>query len=343
MASFQIGKRKVGEGAPCFIIAEGCDNHMGNLQVAKEMSLRAKLAGADAIKFQHHLPEEEMLPDTPMSSNMSEPLFDFLKKYALTLDQHRELKAYCDQISIQYMCTPFSYKAAKELTDARLLDVIKIGSGEMTDIPSLEKMTEFGVPMILSTGMSEFPEIQETYDAMMRKGAKIGLLNCVSEYPPVYEDINFNVIGKMKAAFPNAVIGHSDHTPTLFTCYAAVAVGAKIIEKHVILSKLTPGPDQSVSIEFDELADLVRGIRMIEAASGDKREVHGREKEIRTWAFRSVVSTRPIKSGETITQDMVWTKRPGTGIPSKEMPKVIGKKAIRDIGENKLVRWEDLA
>lgn len=342
MPSFRVRNRVVGDAAPAFVIAEACDNHMGNMVVAREMALRAKLAGADAVKYQHHLPEEEMLPDTPLSSNMSEPLFDFLKKYALTLDQHRELKVYCDELGIQYMCTPFSYKAAQELVEAKLLDVIKIGSGEMTDIPSLVRMADFGIPMIISTGMCELDEIAETYDALMAKDVSLAFMNCVSEYPPVYEDINFNVIGKLKSRFPRAVIGHSDHTPTLYTCYGAVAVGAKIIEKHVIVNKLTPGPDQSVSIEFDELAELVRGIRAIEAASGSERKVHNKEREIRTWAFRSVVSTRAIRSGETITQEMVWTKRPGTGIPSKEMPKVIGKRATRDIAANKLISWGDL-
>jgi N-acetylneuraminate synthase len=343
MAEFRVGKRLVGGSAPVFVIAEACDNHMGDLAVAKEMALRAKLAGADAVKYQHHLPEEEMLPDTPMSKNMAEPLFDFLKKHALSLDQHRELKGYCDEVGIEYMCTPFSYKAAEELVEARLVKVIKIGSGEMTDIPSLEKMTGFGLPMIVSTGMCDIAEIRETYSALIAKGADLGLMNCVSEYPPVYEDINVNFIKNMQASFPKAVIGHSDHTPTLFTSFAAAAVGAKIIEKHVILSKLTPGPDQSVSIEFDELGELVRGIRIIEAASGSERRVHEREREIRTWAFRSIVSTRAIRKGETITQEMIWTKRPGTGIPSKEMPKVLGKRAVRDIGVNKLLSWQDLA
>lgn len=342
MPEFSIAGRKVGSNAPALIVAEACDNHLGNMDAARQMALRAKLAGADAVKYQHHLPEEEMLPDTPMSKNMSEPLFDFLKKYALSLDQHRALKRYCGEIGIQYMCTPFSYKAAEELVGARLLDVIKIGSGEMTDIPSLEKMTAFGLPMIISTGMCDIEEIADTYQALTKKGAKLALMNCVSEYPPVYEDINVNFIDTMRRRFPDAVIGHSDHTPTLYTSFAAVALGAKIIEKHVILSKLTPGPDQSVSIEFDELAELVRGIRIIEASSGSERRVHEREKEIRTWAFRSVVSTRDIRAGETITQDMVWTKRPGTGIPSREMPKLFGKRAVRDIAANRLLRWEDL-
>ena len=188
MAEFHVRKRKVGGDAPAFIVAEACDNHMGNVDVAREMALRAKLAGADAVKYQHHLPEEEMLPDTPMSKNMTEPLFDFLKKHALTLAQHRELKHYCDEIGIQYMCTPFSYKAAEELVEARLLDVIKIGSGEMTDIPSLERMTSFGLPMIVSTGMCEIGVEPHIVEAVVNhvgghKGGVAGIYNRATYAP----------------------------------------------------------------------------------------------------------------------------------------------------------------
>ena len=343
MPEFKINGRAVGDNHPAFIIAEGCDNHMGDMGVAKEMILRAKLAGADAIKFQHHLADEEMLPDTPMSDNMEEPLYDFLLKNALTLDQHKELKAHCDHVGIQFMCTPFSYKAAEELHEAGLLDAIKIGSGEMTDIPSLTKMAALGHPMIISTGMCTLDEIKETYDALIKTKIPLSLMNCVSEYPPVYSDINLNVIEVMQDRFPNAVIGHSDHTPTLYTCYGAATLGARIIEKHVILDKRTPGPDQSVSIDFDELADLVRGIRIIEAALGTEKKVHGKEAQIREWAFRSVVSCCDIKAGETITGDMVWSKRPGTGIPSKQMNEVIGRVAVNNIMANTLLKWEDLA
>jgi sialic acid synthase SpsE len=342
MAEFKIADRPVGDGHPVFIVAEACDNHLGDMTAAREMALRAKLAGADAVKYQHHLPDEEMLPDTPQSSNMAEPLYDFLMRHALTFGQHKELRSYCDEIGIQYMCTPFSYTAAAQLCDAKLLDVIKIGSGEMTDIPSLVRMADFGLPMILSTGMSSWGEIGETHAALAAKRVPMSLMNCVSEYPPAYKDINVNVIGRLKERFPDAVIGHSDHSPTLYTSFAAVAVGAKVIEKHVILSKLMPGPDQSVSIDFAELADLVRGIRIIEAASGSERTLHEREKEIRHWAFRSVVTLRAIKAGETIDQSMIWSKRPGTGIPSKEMPKIVGRRARVDIAANALLKWEDL-
>lgn len=341
MKKIQINDVMIGEGCPTFIIAEGCDNHMGNMEAAKEMCRRAKLAGADCIKFQHHLPDEEMLKDVPMSSNFDIPLYDFLKLHALTLDQHVELMNYCKQIGIMYLCTPFSLKAAYELNEIGV-DAFKIGSGEMTDIPTLKAIAALGKPMIVSTGMSTMEEIARTYHALEETGVPFAFTNCLSEYPPKYEDVNLNVIGKMKEAFPKAVIGHSDHTPDLYTCYAAVALGANIIEKHVILSKQTPGPDQTVSIDFDDLYHLVDGIRKIELASGCEKVVHKNEKDIREWAFRSIVSLRDISKGEIITQDMIWSKRPGTGIPSHQMDEVIGKRAKKDISANTLLKWEEL-
>lgn len=335
-----INGRLVGPKQPVFIIAEGCDNHLGNIQAARDMAREAKLAGADAIKFQHHLPDEEMLPDAPMSDNFQEPLYDFLKKYALTLEQHYELKRYCDEIGILYMCTPFSWKAAQQIES--LVPAFKIGSGEMTDVPTLARISGFGKPMIVSTGMSTFDEIDRTYQAMVKRNTPLVLMNCVSEYPPVYEDLNLGVIGEMIKRFPKAVIGHSDHTPDLYTCFAAVALGARVLEKHVILDKRQPGPDQSVSIEFNELARLVEGTRKVEVALGTEKSVHGREADIRTWAFRSIVSTHPIAKGEAITQDDIWSKRPGTGIPAYQMDEVIGCRAARDIPGNALVSWDDL-
>lgn len=340
MTQVHISNRPVGETAPCFIIAEGCDNHLGSLEAAREMAREAKLAGADAIKFQHHLPDEEMLPDAPMSDNFDEPLYDFLMKHALTLEEHRDLKRYCDGIGILYMCTPFSWKAAQQIND--LVPAFKIGSGEMTDIPSLVRIGGYGKPMVVSTGMSTFDEINRTYEALTSRDVPLVLMNCLSEYPPVYEDLNLGVIGEMKVRFPKAVIGHSDHTPDLYTSFAAVALGARVLEKHVILDKRQPGPDQSVSIEFDELARLVEGVRKVEVSLGKEKRVHTREAAVRNWAFRSIVSTRPIAKGTAITQDDIWSKRPGTGIPSYQMDEIIGRVAARDIAANVLLSWDDL-
>ena len=153
MSELQIGKKKIGNGYPVYIIAEGCDNHMGDVEVAKEMCRQAKLAGADCIKFQHHLPDEEMLSDAVIAGKNNIPLYEFLNQHALTLKQHRELMEYCKKIGIQYLCTPFSLKAAYEL-DAMGVDAFKIGSGEMTDIPTLVRIARLGKPMIVSTGIS---------------------------------------------------------------------------------------------------------------------------------------------------------------------------------------------
>jgi N,N'-diacetyllegionaminate synthase len=336
-----IAGRGVGASHPCYIVAEGCDNHVGDLAVAKEMVRQAKLAGADAIKFQHHLPDEEMLPDIPMSDNFQVPLYEYLQKAALTLSEHRELMSHCEKVGIQYLCTPFSWKAAQELESIGVA-AYKIGSGEMTDVPTLVRIAAFGKPIMVSTGMATVEEIDRTYRALVARGAPLALLNCVSEYPPVYEDMNLRVIGEMAERFPRAVIGHSDHTPDLYTSFAAVTLGAKIIEKHVILDKRSIVPDQSVSIDFRDLAQLVDGIRRVETALGDRKVIHDRERQIRAWAFRSIVSTRAIAKGEVVTQDMIWSKRPGTGIPAHSMDEVIGKIAVADIPANTLLAWSQL-
>lgn len=340
MSMLKIGNRFISNSDKVYIIAEACDNHMGNLDVAKEMCLRAKLAGADCIKFQHHLPDEEMLRDVPKSSNMEIPLYDFLKLHALSLDDHKILMNYCKEIGIQYLCTPFSLKAAQELNDLGV-DAFKIGSGEMTDIPTIREIAKFKKPMIISTGMCTFSEIERTYKVLCESDIDFAFTNCVSEYPPKYEDLNLNVISLMKEKFPNAIIGHSDHTPDIFTCFSAVTLGAKIIEKHVILDKMVSGPDQSVSIDFNELYYLVNGIRKIECSLGSIKKVNENEKEIREWAFRSIVTTRKIKKGETISKEMIWSKRPGTGIPSFKMDEIIGKIALNDIDENVLLKYDD--
>jgi N,N'-diacetyllegionaminate synthase len=337
-----INGRSIGGDAPVYIVAEACDNHLGVLATAKEMCLQAKAAGADAIKFQHHLADEEMLPDVPTSSNFSEPLYEFLKRCALPLAAHAELQTYCKEIGIQYLCTPFSYAAAEQLASIGVA-AFKIGSGEMTDVPSLVRMAKtFGKPMIVSTGMCTFGEIDRTYGALNATGVSLALMNCVSEYPPVYEDINLGVIPKMIERYPDAVIGHSDHTSDLYTSFAAVALGAKILEKHVILDKNQPGPDQSVSIDFADLAALVDGVRKVAKSLGAEKRVHRDEVPIRNWAFRSIVTTRAIRAGETIVDAMIWSKRPGTGIPSHLRGEIIGRHAIRDIPENTLVSWTDV-
>ncbi len=337
----KIKNRVIGENYPTFIIVEACDNHLGNLETAKEMARYAKLIGADAVKYQHHIPDEEMLKEGfPTSSNFNIPLYEFLKRYALKLKDHYELFKYCNEIGLIYLCTPFSLKAAQELNEMGV-HAFKIGSGEMTDIPTLKEIAKFGKPMIISTGMATIEEIDETVNTLLPINDQIILMNCTSEYPAKHTDVNLGVIKKLKERY-NLIIGHSDHTPDIYTCFSAVSLGAKVIEKHFILDKRQPGPDQCVSIEPMEFYQLVYGIKRIEEALGEKKEVHELEKPIRRWAFRSVVSLVYIPKGKIIEKDMVWTKRPGTGIPAKYLERVIGKKAKVDIPKDHLISWEEL-
>jgi sialic acid synthase SpsE len=333
---FEIGNVEFSRVGPPVVIAEACDNHLGNMDCARQMCDLAKKAGAHIIKFQHHLPDEEMLKDAPMSSNFDEPLYDFLQKYALTLENHEELMKHCEKIGIQYLCTPFSAKAAHELNDIGVAG-FKIGSGEMLDFPTLGVIASFGKPMILSSGMSTVDEIDKCYNFMKGQKIPFALLNCVSEYPANYDDLNLHFIGEMKRRYDDIVIGHSDHTSDLFTSFGAVACGARIIEKHVIIDKSSPGPDQSVSINFSELHELTDGVHKIFQASGKNKEIHYKEKEIRKWAYRSLVYLNELNVGHTITVEDIWGKRPGTGILSHRMNEFVGKKLKVRVDKNQIL------
>jgi len=339
--SIAIDHRRIGPGEPCFIIAEACDNHLGNIETAREMVRQAKACGADAIKFQHHLPDEEMLREgVPMSANFNMPLYEFLQRYALKLDDHKRLMDYCKTLGILYLCTPFSRKAAEEL-NALGVSSFKIGSGELTDLPTLKVIAAFGKPMILSTGMATWEEIAETVETLRPINNRLVLMNCTSEYPAHHADVNLGVIPIMQERF-GLPVGHSDHTPDIATCIAAAALGAKLLEKHIILDRRQPGPDQSVSIEPYELYQLVQAVRRVEEALGGEKAVHALETPIRTWAHRSVVSLHPIPKGTRIAEGMVWTKRPGTGIPARDLDRILGKTARKDIPKDHLISWNEL-
>jgi len=332
---------RIGRNDPVVVIAEACDNHFGSLDRAKAMIREAKNAGVDVIKFQHHLADEEMLPDAPMSDNFDEPLYEFLKKNALTISQHLELKDYCKKVGIAYLCTPFSFPAAKELVGIGL-EVFKIGSGEMRDVYYLKKLKTLNRPVIISTGMCRLEEMDKTYKLLSDMDMTFCLMNCLSEYPPKYEDMNLNVVREMQDRYPGAIIGHSDHTPSLYTSFAAVTMGAKVIEKHFTIDKSLKGPDSSVSIDSNDFRQLVEGVRIIERSMGGEKKVNATEEPIRKWAYRSVVTNTSIKKGETITEGMLCTKRPGTGILSEEIDQVVGRIARQDIDRNVMLSWSHL-
>ncbi len=335
----KIDNLEISKNAPTFIIAEGCENHLGNLDLAFEMIEKAKSSGAHAIKFQHHLPDDEMLKEVPKSNNFGDTnLYEFLKNNSLNIEDHKKLKNYCDKKKIIYLCTPFSFSAALEINN--LVPLFKIGSGEMLDYPTLEKISKLNKPMIVSTGMSTQSEITETYKFLKDKTNLI-LMNCLSEYPPNYNDLNLSFIKKMIKLYPEALIGHSDHTNEIYSSLIAVSFGAKIIEKHVIIDKSVNCPDQEVSIDFDQLKELIDAIKKIELSLGSKKIIHKNEEIIRSWAHRSIVTIKKIKKGDILSDDNIWTKRPGTGIPAKNFKNIIGKKAKKNLDIDYLLKVDD--
>ena len=334
----EIGNVKIGNGLKPVTIAEAAVEHLGSLNVAMRMADMAKEIKADFIKFQMHIPEKEMLPNVIKFWGGS--LDEILENYNLSIDDHKKLKNYCDKIGIEYLCTPFCPDAV-DVLDEIGVNGFKTGSGEMTNFPMMAKIAATKKPVIISTGMSTLSEIQETVNYMNSMNAEFMLTNCTSIYPPPYESINLNLIPKYKEKF-NVLIGHSDHTPDIWTSLGAVSLGACLIEKHFTLNKGLKGPDYTVSIEPNEFSEMVEAIEKIYLALGAEKLVHKEEVDVKNWANHSVVTVKKIIKGNIITKDMLNVKRPGTGIPAKKINEIIGKKVKKDIKINTILKLNDL-
>ncbi len=339
----QIGAQRVGPGNRPFIIAEAAINHQGELEVARRMVHVAHALGADAIKFQIHVLENEMLREAPQSDNFEEPLYDTLDATNLTIDEHIELKRLCETLGIQYICTPFSRDGADMLEEIDV-DVYKVGSGELTNLPLQEHIALKGKPVIISTGMCTIEEITETVELVNGIGTSFMITHCISAYPAPYEITNLNLIPKYAELF-QVPIGLSDHSRGIYTSLGAVALGASLIEKHFTLDKLQKGPDHASSLEPFELSELVKGAEAVYLALGDEKRIFPEEEQIFAWARESVVTEMLIPKGTSITEEMVWVKRPSPDpgvVPAKDLRLVIGRVAAVDIPENVQLKWEHL-
>jgi len=338
MKDFQLGKFKINNDSPVVIIAELACEHGGKIDAAKRLIKAAKEVGADIVKLQMHVIEEEMVPNSIKfwAGSMDEVLG---RVNIGTAEQHRELKKYCEALGIMYLCTPFCREAADILEQVGV-EAYKTGSGELTNLPMQRHIAKKGKPMIVSTGMSTLTEVAETVKALNEEGASFALTHCVSEYPADYRDLSLGVIDILKKKF-GVVVGYSDHTREIYSAIAAVAKGAKIIEKHLTIRDLR-GPDDNVSLDPEQFKEMVEAIRKIEKSLGSRKLVHDREKEIRSWAHHSVVVRQAIPAGTKITPEMLTVKRPGWGVAAKFLPDFIGKKAKKDLKINELIKWEDI-
>jgi sialic acid synthase SpsE len=322
-----FGNYTIGDGHT-LIIAEAAVEHLGSLNVAKKMVDLAEKAGVDFVKFQLHIPAEEMLSNKIHFWGGS--LDEILDKNNLTLDDHKELIKYCKDKSVDYLCTPFS-AAAVRLLDELGVCGFKMGSGELTNFELLQAIVDTGKPVIVSTGMSTVSEIEETVSFLQQNGINLALTHCTSIYPAPPSTLNLKFMNRLKEKF-HVPVGHSDHSEGLHSSVAAVALGADIIERHFTLTKELRGPDWEVSLEPRALEQLVKQIRDTELFLGNGiKTITKEENTVRNWAHHSIVTICDIKVGECLTRDNLSVKRPGGGLPSKELENIIGKKARREI------------
>ena len=340
--SMRIGGREVGEGHPPFVIAEVGINHNGDVNLARQMVHAAKEAGAHCIKFQTHLTSKEMIHTQMTPGSISkEPLWDIIERCELTAAEERAVKQLCDEVGILFLSTPFSREAADRL-DELGISAYKIGSGEITNLPLIEHVARKGLPMIVSTGMTQLDEIAETVHLIERYDVPLILLQCTSTYPTAYADVKLGAIQVLRERF-GLPVGLSDHSIGIYTALGAVAKGACVLEKHFTISRQLPGPDQGLSLEPGELRELVKGADAIYQALGSEKTILGQERPVMGFARASVVVIKPVAAGDRLTDDNLWVKRPADGeIPAREYKKLLGRVAKVSMDPDHQIKWSEI-
>ncbi len=325
------------------IIAEAGVNHNGSLELAKKLALTAKSCGADIVKFQTAKLDALVSKHAQMADYQKENIGsemsqrDMLKKLLLSYDEFVELAAYCKEIEICFLSTPFDMESVDFLEELGC-SMWKVPSGEITNLPYLEKIAKTGKDIILSTGMSTLQEVADALTVLRENAAgRVTLLHCTTNYPTPMEDVNLKAMLTLKNKF-GCEAGYSDHTRGIEVPIAAVALGATVIEKHFTLDRTMEGPDHKASLEPEELEAMVKAIRNIEKAMGDGVKAPSElEKANIAVARKSIIAASNIKAGDILTEENLTTKRPGTGISPMRWNEVLGTRAVRDFAEDELI------
>ena len=321
-----------------YIIAEAGVNHNGQLDLALKLCDAAKEAGVDCVKFQTWQTEkivtrkaEKATYQSENTNDAEESQFDMLKKLELSYEDFRLVQEHCNKIGIDFLSTPDEEYSLAFLMNELHLPLIKIGSGEVTNIPYLRQMASYHKPIILSTGMATLAQVAMAYDTLIAAGApSVSLLHCTTNYPCPKNEVNLRAMQTMKEAF-KCKVGYSDHTMGIEVPIAAVAIGAEIIEKHFTLDRNMDGPDHKASLEPHELKYMVDCIRNIEVALGDGiKRPNPSEVEISKVVLKSIVAKVPINKGETLTANNITIKRAGSGIPAAHWDMIVGTKALHN-------------
>jgi len=329
-----------------FIIAEAGVNHNGSVETAKKLIDAAVEAGADAVKFQTFRADQLVSITAPKAeyqirtTGKRETQFRMLKKMELSEKAFHELFLYCKKKKIMFLSTPFDVESVDFLNKLGL-GIFKIPSGEITNLPYLNKIGSLKKKIIMSTGMADMREIKDALKILIEGGTpkeNITLLHCNTDYPTSMRDVNLFAMLTIRDAF-KVKVGYSDHTPGIEVPIAAVALGASIIEKHFTLDKNMSGPDHSSSLEPKELKTMVEAIRNVEKALGNGVKMpSASELRNRAVARKSVVARRDIKKGELLTEENITAKRPGTGISPMQWDRIIGKAAKRNFSRDELIK-----
>ena len=339
---FKINGRKIGPDYPPFIIPEIGINHEGSFTKAKKMIKDAHTAGAECVKFQCHIIEDEMIPNEVIPANAKESIWEIMKRCSLSENEDRKLKKYTEELGMIYLSTPFSRAAANRLEEMDV-SAYKIGSGECNNYPLIKHIVSFEKPIILSTGMNDIKSIKKSVKILEESEISYALLHTTSMYPTPYDKVRLGAIEDLKRHFPNAVLGLSDHSKGNYTSFAAIPLGVSIIEKHFTSNKSWSGPDIQVSIDPNELKDLLIGSTAIHESLNGHKTILKDEKPTINFAYSCVVSITNIKKDEIFSEKNIWVKRPGTGkIKAENYKKIIGKKAKRGILKNTQLTWSDI-
>lgn len=346
MKDIPIGDKILGDSSPVFIIAEAGVNHNGDLDMARRLVEEAASCGADCIKFQTFKAERVVTADAPKAkyqlgtTNAAESQLDMLRKIELKPEHHRELKQYAENQGLVFLSTPYNFEDI-DLLEHLGVQAHKIASGQIVELPFLRKISQTGKPIFLSTGMATMAEIDSALRTIREEGNdRVILLQCTTNYPSRIEDANLRVIQTFKSAF-GCLAGYSDHTLGDESAIASIALGARAIEKHFTLDKTLPGPDHSSSMTPEEMKTLVMKIRKTETALGKgQKEPAKIEKENLIGMRRSIVASRDIRKGETITPERITFKRPATGLSPQFYDMILGKKAAKDISFDELLHMD---
>jgi len=328
-----------------FIIAEAGVNHNGSVDLAKKLIDVASISGADAVKFQTFKAENLIVKNTQKASyqkqttNASESQFDMIKKLELDVDTHKELIAHCQKKDIIFLSTPFDHESIDLLSDLGL-QIFKIPSGEITNLPYLRHVGSLGKKVVLSTGMSNLKEVGDALNILINAGTSkdnITVLHANTMYPTPMEDVNLNAMLTIQKEF-GVDIGYSDHTLGIEVDIAAVAMGASCIEKHFTLDKTMDGPDHKASLEPEELKVMVGAIRNIEKALGSSEKKPSPSETVNIdVARKSIVASQSIKKDDLLTEKNITTKRPGSGISPMKWDEVLGSKSIKDYRVDEMI------